>query len=82
MGALAMLKTQRFNSAQEMRQTIERYVHLYNQQLPQSTLQSRTPVQQMKRCYDENLSCFSDSPEHPIGRDATSTKCLFPQNVR
>ena len=45
-----------------MRQTLERYVHLYNHQLPQSALQSRTLMQQMKRWYDERSELFRRQP--------------------
>lgn len=43
-----VLKTNRFDSALDLEQTLIRYVHLYNTQLPQSALRSRTPVQAMK----------------------------------
>ena len=43
-----VLKTHRFNSAEDLEQTLIRYVSLYNQQLPQSALKSKTPIQAMK----------------------------------
>ena len=43
-----MLKTHRFNSGEDMEPTLLRYVSLYNQQLLQSALKSKTPMQAMK----------------------------------
>ena len=43
-----VLKTHRFNSREDMEQTLLRYVALYNHQLPQSALVSKTPMQAMK----------------------------------
>jgi transposase InsO family protein len=43
-----VLKTNRFDSALDLEQTLMRYVHLYNTQLPQSALGSRTPMKTMK----------------------------------
>ena len=42
------LKTHRFNSREDMEQTLQRYVALYNRQLPQSAHKSKTPTQAMK----------------------------------
>jgi hypothetical protein len=36
-----VLKTNRFNSAQDMAQTLTRYVALYNRQFPQSALKRK-----------------------------------------
>ena len=43
--------SQRFNSAQDLQQTLLRYVALYNHQLPQSALKGQTPMQAMKLWY-------------------------------
>lgn len=40
-----VLKTNRFDSALDLEQTLMRYVHLYKTQLPQSALGSKTPMQ-------------------------------------
>ncbi|MBD3817182.1 MAG: IS481 family transposase, partial [Halothiobacillus sp.] len=53
-----VLKTNRFNSADDLQQTLLRYVHLYNQYLPQSTLDSRTPMQAMKDWYQSHPQLF------------------------
>jgi transposase InsO family protein len=44
-----VLQTHRFNWALDTNQTLVRYVELYNQQLPQPALQSRTLSQAMKQ---------------------------------
>ena len=43
-----VLRTHRFDSREDLEQTLQRYVTLYNHQLPQSTLASKTPMQAMK----------------------------------
>ncbi len=65
-----VLKTHRFNSREDMQQTLERYVALYNHQLPQSALGSKTRMQAMKQWHQERPD-FSTSG-HMIVRDATS----------
>lgn len=41
------VNTHRFHSGEDLAQTLERYVWLYNQHLPQLALQHRTPIQAM-----------------------------------
>ena len=53
-----VLKIHRFDSGKDMCQTIERYVYLYNHQLPQSALHSRTPMQELERWYNEKHELF------------------------
>jgi hypothetical protein len=62
-----VLRTHRFRSGQDMRQTLERYVHLYNHQLPQSALHSKTPWQSMNEWYDQKPELFhrKPTPNHP-----------------
>jgi hypothetical protein len=43
-----LVKTNQFESALDLEQTLIRYVHRHNTQLPQSALRSRTPIQAMK----------------------------------
>ncbi|BCL77050.1 IS481 family transposase [Jeongeupia sp. HS-3] len=43
-----VLATHRFQSGEDLAQTLQRYVWLYNQHLPQLALQHRTPLQAMK----------------------------------
>ena len=57
-----ILKTNHFISGEDMAQTLMRYVYLYNHQLPQSALHSRTPVQAMKDCYQTHPNLFVKRP--------------------
>lgn len=64
-----VLKTNRFDSALDLEQTLMRYVHLYNTQLPQSALRSRTPMQAMKDWHESHSHLFVKSPRNQAGRD-------------
>jgi len=45
---------------------LHRYVQLYNHQLPQSALQSLTPIQTMKNWYKSHPHLFHKRPyDHP-----------------
>ena len=67
-----VLKTHRFSSGEDLEQTLLRYVALYNHQLPQSALKSKTPMQAMKKSGTNPIHsyCISDPM---IVRDATAT---------
>jgi transposase InsO family protein len=43
-----VLQSHRLHSGEDLEQTILRYVHLYNGQLPQSALKGRTPIVALK----------------------------------
>jgi len=61
-----VLQTHRFNSAEDLTQTLHPYVALYNHQLPQSALQSLTPMQTMKNWYKSHPHLFHKRPyDHP-----------------
>jgi hypothetical protein len=45
------LKPHRFDSAQDLEQTLMRYAWLYNQQLPQPTLKGKTPMLMLKSVF-------------------------------
>jgi hypothetical protein len=64
-----VLKTNRFDSALDLEQTLMRYVHLYNTQLPQSALGSKTPMQAMKNWHKSHPHLFVKSPRNHTGRD-------------
>jgi hypothetical protein len=67
-----VLRTHRFRSGQDMRQTLERYVHLYNHQLPQTALHSKTPSQTMNDWYLQKPELFQRKPPpNRPGRDTT-----------
>ena len=64
-----VLKTHRFNSREDMQQTLQRYVTLYNHQLPQSALKSKTPLQAMKEWYQTHPHLFHKRPYDRPGCD-------------
>jgi hypothetical protein len=55
-------KAHRFNSQEDLTQTLYRYVYLYNHELPQSALHSRTPVQTMRDWCDQKPGLFNKKP--------------------
>jgi transposase InsO family protein len=57
-----VLKTHRFNSQEDLEQTLYRYAYLYNYELPQSALHSKTPMQTMKDWYDQKPELFNQKP--------------------
>ena len=57
-----VLKTHRFNSQENLAQTLPRYVYLYNHELSQSALHSKTPMQPMRDCYDQKPVLFNNKP--------------------
>jgi len=64
-----ILKTHHFNSSDDLEKTLLRYVALYNQQLPQSALHSKTPWQEMKRWYQARPDLFRKQPYDRPGCD-------------
>ena len=70
-----VLKTHRFNSAQDLEQTLLRYAAVYNHHLPQSALKSKTPIQAMKLWHQSHPHLFNRRPYDRPGSDTTVTKC-------
>jgi hypothetical protein len=64
-----VLKTNRFDRALDLEQTLMRNVHLYNTQLLQSALGSRTPMQTMKGWHKSHPQLFVKSLRNHAGRD-------------
>jgi transposase InsO family protein len=64
-----VLKTNHFNSAEDLEQTLLRYAALYNHQLPQSALKSKTPMQAMKDWYHSHPHLFNKRPYDRPGCD-------------
>lgn len=64
-----VLKTHRFNSAQDLEQTLMRYAWLYNQQLPQPTLKGKTPMLMLKDWYKRKPELFKKRPYDRPGLD-------------
>jgi len=61
-----VLKTHRVTSGEDLEQTLMRYVALYNHQLPQSALKSKTPMRAMKDWYASHPHLFVKRPyDHP-----------------
>lgn len=47
----------RFQGARDLQQTLERYLLLYNQHIPQKALNHRTPLEAMRQWQKTNRSC-------------------------
>jgi transposase InsO family protein len=65
-----VLHSHRFQSGDDLEQTILRYVTLYNQQLPQSELASRTPLQAMKDWNNLKHDLFKKQPYYLAACDS------------
>ena len=64
-----VLQSHHFRSGEELETTIHRYVALYNQQLPQSALGSKTPLQAMKDWHTLKPELFRKKPYFLPGCD-------------
>ena len=64
-----VLQSHHFRSGEELETTLHRYVLLYNQQLPQSALGSKTPLQAMKDWHKLKPDLFRKQPYHLPGCD-------------
>jgi Integrase core domain len=64
-----VLKSHHFKSGEELETTLDRYVLLYNQQLPQSALGSKTPLLAMKYWHKLKPELFRKQPYHLPGCD-------------
>jgi len=65
-----VLQSHHFRSGEELETTLHRYVRLYNQQLPQSALGSKTPLQAMKDWHKLKPELFKKQPYHLPGCDS------------
>jgi transposase InsO family protein len=65
-----MLQSHHFRSGEDLQTTLHRYVWLYNQQLPQSALGSRTPLQEMKGWHKLRPELFKKQPYYLPGCDS------------
>lgn len=68
-----VLRTHHFDSSEALQHTLLRYVFLYNQHLPQSSLRSKTPVQTMKEWYISHPHLFHKNPDNLPGWDNYET---------
>ncbi len=64
-----VLATHRFNGAEDLAQTLTRYVGLYNQHLSQLALQHRTPLQAMKDWQKQKPELFKKRVINRAGPD-------------
>ena len=78
-----VLQSHHFRSGEELETTLHRYVLLYNQQLPQSALGSRTPLQTMKEWHKLKPELFRKQPHHLPGCDNCSApdRCIDPRRL-
>ena len=64
-----VLRTHHFNGAEDLEQTLHRYVWLYNQHLPQKALNHETPLQALKRWQGSHPHLFSKQVRNHPGPD-------------
>ena len=64
-----VLQSHHFRSGEEPETTLHRHVWLYNQQLPQSALGSKTPLQAMKDWHKPKPELFNKQPYYRPGCD-------------
>lgn len=64
-----VLQSNHFHSGEHLETTLHRYVLLYNQQLPQSALGRKTPLQAMKDWHKLKPELFRKLPYHLPGCD-------------
>jgi transposase InsO family protein len=64
-----VLPSHRFHSGEDVEQNILRYVTLYNQQLSQSELTSKTPLNAMKDWHKLRPELFKKQPCYLTGCD-------------
>ena len=64
-----VLQSHHFRSGEELETTLHRYVWLYNQQLPQSALGSKSPLQAMKNWHKFKPELFKKQPYYLPGCD-------------
>lgn len=64
-----VLQSHRFHSGEDLEQTLLRYVHLYNSQLPQSALKGRTPIAALKDWQRQRPELFKKRVYNHAGCD-------------
>jgi hypothetical protein len=64
-----VLRSHHFQSGEDLETTLRRYVRPYNQQLPQSALSSKTPLQAMKDWHKLKPDLFKKQPYYRPGCD-------------
>jgi transposase-like protein len=64
-----VLKTTRFRSGEHLRETLTRYVKVYNQFIPQRALNHSTPIAALKQWHREHPELFNKRPYNLTGLD-------------
>ena len=77
-----VLQSHHFRSGEELGTTLHRYVWLYNQQLPQSALGSKTPLQAMKDWHKLKPELFKKRPYYLPGCDNRNRKHVIPVRTK
>lgn len=73
-----ILNTHHFRCAEDLEQTLARYVTLYNHHLPQSVLKGQTPVEAMKQWHTTRPELFHKKPYDRAGCDIYQNARHFP----
>ena len=64
------LQSHYFRSGEELEAALHRYVRIYNQKLPHSTLRSQTPLQAMRDWHKLKPEMFKKQPYYFTGCDS------------
>ncbi|PWV64591.1 hypothetical protein C7443_102241 [Plasticicumulans acidivorans] len=64
-----VLATTRFHSGEHLRETLTRYVQVYNLHISQRALAHCSPVVVLKRWYQEHPELFQQQPQDQAGLD-------------
>ena len=72
-----VLQSHHFRSGEELETTLHRYVWLCNQQLPQSALGSKSPLQAMKDWHKLKPALFKKQPYYLPGCDSYASMNTF-----
>ena len=65
-----ILATTHFRSGEELRDTITRYVKLYNDHLPQRSLGHKPPLQALRQWHSKHPELFNKRPNNQAGLDS------------
>ena len=67
-----VLQSHHFRSGEDLETTLHRYVRLYNQQLPQAALASKTPLPAIKDWHKHKPRLFRKQPYYLAGYDRST----------
>ena len=71
-----VLTTTRFDSAESLAQTIERYVQVYNQHIPQKALGHIAPIQALKDWHEKRSELFKKRVYNLRGLDTHGRRSI------